>query len=51
MIKKSKIILSAALLSITIGGSTFVNAQTTLENENELSIAVGSIKAKKYFWT
>ncbi|MFB8512121.1 immunoglobulin-like domain-containing protein [Enterococcus hirae] len=51
MMKKSKIILSAALLSITIGGSTFVNAQTTLENENELSIAVGSIKAKKYFWT
>ncbi|STE38133.1 Uncharacterised protein [Enterococcus mundtii] len=34
MMKKGKLILSAVLLSITIGCSTVVNAQTTLENEN-----------------
>ena len=53
MLKKSKIILTAVLLSGAIGCATVANAQTSLENEGALSTstAVGSLKAKKYFWT
>ncbi|MGX7174519.1 immunoglobulin-like domain-containing protein [Enterococcus ratti] len=48
---KRKIILSALLLSVSVGSSTISYAATGSEKNSIVSVERASIQTKKYFWT